>query len=237
MISALDAHLFAVAVTRGLSGLIVHPHNRANPPRPELPLELYEFEGCPFCRKVRDGMSELDLAYIARSAAKGAETKRGAAVALGGKAQFPLLRDPNTDTTLYESEAILDYLWSTYGPGRSTLARAAAPLNLASSAIASAIRPRGARVRPGLERREQPEHRLSLYQFEASPYCRKVREVLCELNLDCLILNVAKKSARRPELVALGGKMQVPFLVDPNTDTTLYESDDIVAYLEKTYGA
>src|SRR3982750_4137384 len=29
--------------------------------RPAQPLELYEFEGCPFCRKVRDALTELDL--------------------------------------------------------------------------------------------------------------------------------------------------------------------------------
>ena len=30
--------------------------------------------------------------------------------------------------------------------------------------------------------------------------------------------------------------MQVPYLVDPNTGTSLYESDDIVNCLERTYG-
>ncbi len=29
--------------------------------------------------------------------------------------------------------------------------------------------------------------------------------------------------------------MQVPYLIDPNTDRALYESDDIVAYLEAQY--
>ncbi len=49
--------------------------------------------------------------------------------------------------------------------------------------------------------------------------------------------NVGKKSGRRAELVARGGKMMVPYLIDPNTGTEMYESDDIVAYLESTYGA
>ena len=31
------------------------------------------------------------------------------------------------------------------------------------------------------------------------------------------------------------GKMMVPYLVDPNTDTQMFESADIVAYLEQTY--
>jgi glutathione S-transferase len=31
--------------------------------------------------------------------------------------------------------------------------------------------------------------------------------------------------------------VQVPFLVDPNTGTELFESGDIVDYLERTYAA
>ena len=30
-------------------------------PRPELPLVLYEYEGCPFCRRVREAVTTLDL--------------------------------------------------------------------------------------------------------------------------------------------------------------------------------
>ena len=33
-------------------------------PRPAKPLELYEFEACPFCRKVREALSVLDLEAI-----------------------------------------------------------------------------------------------------------------------------------------------------------------------------
>ena len=63
-----------------------------------------------------------------------------------------------------------------------------------------------------------------------------MREELNRLGLDALVHNVGKRGRRRAELVALGGKMQVPYLVDPNTGTAMYESDDIVAYLRKTYG-
>ena len=35
--------------------------------------------------------------------------------------------------------------------------------------------------------------------------------------------------------VARSGLMLVPYLVDPNTDTAMFESADIVAYLEETY--
>ena len=102
--------------------------------------------------------------------------------------------------------------------------------------VASGLRGRGRRIRKGLEDRQQPPELLVLYNIEASPYCRKVREVLTELNLDTLVKNVGKQSARRPELVERGGKMMIPYLIDPNHDVEMYQSDDIVDYLEKTYG-
>src|SRR5215470_3787498 len=87
------------------------------------------------------------------------------------------------------------------------------------------------------EHRRAPERLLELWDFEACPYCRKVREVLCELDLDYLEHPVARGGRRRAALVARGGKMQAPYLVDPNTGTAMYESDDIIAYLNSTYGA
>jgi glutathione S-transferase len=43
------------------------------------------------------------------------------------------------------------------------------------------------------------------------------------------------------ELLTLGGKQQVPFLVDTETDTSMYESSDIIDYIRenkpKTPGA
>ena len=48
---------FVVTVARLGAGMEVGPIGR----RPEKPLELYEFEGCPFCRKVREALSVLDL--------------------------------------------------------------------------------------------------------------------------------------------------------------------------------
>lgn len=76
---------------------------------------------------------------------------------------------------------------------------------------------------------------LVLYNMEGSPYCRKVREALSELDLEHVVRNVPKGSPKRTTLVERGGKMQVPYLIDPNTDRALYESDDIVAYLDAEY--
>jgi len=40
----------------------------------------------------------------------------------------------------------------------------------------------------------------------------------------------------RPEVQARGGKQQFPYLVDPNSGRTLYESADIIDYLRASYG-
>lgn len=226
-----DAHSWLTSAIRLGRGLVA----RETPARtPERPLELYEFESCPFCRKVREAFSELDLGYVARPSARGSNN-RGRVEALGGQQMFPFLFDPNTGRGLNESEDIIDYIRATYDRPRGAT-RLLAPLNTVGSAVASAFRPIGGAVRDGLGEREQPAELLVLYNFEASPYCRKVRERLCVLNLDYEVRNVAKRSLHRPLLVARGGRMQVPYLVDPNTETALYESDDIVRYLETTYG-
>lgn len=228
-----DASALAVSVARYGRGMMVSKRARQQPAQL---LELYDMERCPYCRKVREALTELDLEYVARTCAKGASASRAEAIATGGKTQFPLLVDPNTGKTLYESEAIIDYLWETYGAKRSTFGKLVSPLNTASSFVASALRSRGSRVAKDAGERQQPPALPVLYNFEASPYCRKVREVLVELDLHHHVKNVGKRSQRRPELIARGGKMQVPYLIDPNTGVELYESNDIVAYLRKTYG-
>ena len=78
---------------------------------------------------------------------------------------------------------------------------------------------------------------LVLYNMEGSPYCRKVREALCELDLEFVVRNMPKGSPKRQDLVERGGKFQVPYLVDPNTGEEMFESDDIVAYLHASYGS
>jgi len=73
-----------------------------------------------------------------------------------------------------------------------------------------------------------------LYEFEACPYCRKVREAVTVLDLDVTIMPSPRGSRYRLEVESLGGKSQFPFLVDGSA--TMYESDDIISYLRKTYG-
>jgi glutathione S-transferase len=200
--------------------------------RPKRLLELYEFEGCPFCRKVRDALTELDLEAMIYPCPKGGTVFRPRAIELGGKAQFPYLVDPNTKRSLYESDAIVAYLFETYG-GRKPGILSSGPLATASSALASAFRPLGG-TRARSSRR--PKKPLELWSFEASPFCRIAREALCELELPYHLHNVGKNGAGRPAFVKRSGKMMVPYLVDPNTKRAMFESADIVAYLNTTYG-
>src|SRR5262249_46504030 len=73
-------------------------------PRPEKPLELYEFEGCPYCRKVREALSILDLEAVIYPCPKRGPRFRRELERRGGKQQFPYLVDPNTGQALYESD-------------------------------------------------------------------------------------------------------------------------------------
>ncbi len=82
----------------------------------------------------------------------------------------------------------------------------------------------------------RPAQLLEIYEFEACPFCRKVREALSILDLDARILPCPKGGKRfRAELIERGGKALFPYLVDPNTEVAMFESAEIVSYLERTY--
>lgn len=201
--------------------------------KPEKLLELYEFEACPFCRKVREMLTVLDLDAKIFPCPRGGTRYRPTVVARGGKEMFPYLVDPNTGVAMYESDAINRYLAETYGDGTVPLALRLGPVTTLSSGLASAARPTRGRA---AQRSKLPAQALELYSFEVSPYCRLAREALCELELPYVLHNVAKGSPSRAAFVALTGRMMVPYLVDPNTGTSMFESADIVAYLRRTYG-
>jgi len=200
-------------------------------------LELYDYEGCPYCRKVRERLCELDLDVLVHPAAHGSP-RRGQLKQLGGRLQVPYLVDPNSGTALYESEDIATYLQKRYGGGRGPSSLVSLLLiNTIGSFFATAVRlGRGIRVTSGLADARRPASPLELYNMEGSPYCRKVREALCELDLEHIVRNVPKGSRKREALLARAGKVQVPYLVDPNTGSEMFESDDIVTYLYERYG-
>ena len=83
---------------------------------------------------------------------------------------------------------------------------------------------------------------LELYQAERCGYSQKVRETLTELGISYIIHNPRTASGEtqneqtHDEICTLGGQDQIPFLVDHQRGVTMYESDDIVDYLNTHYG-
>ncbi|KAL3845691.1 hypothetical protein ACJIZ3_003094 [Penstemon smallii] len=75
-------------------------------------------EACPFCRRVREAITELDLSVEIFPCPKGSLRHRAMVNNLGGREQFPFLIDPNTGVSMYESD-IVKYLFRQYGGERS----------------------------------------------------------------------------------------------------------------------
>ena len=75
---------------------------------------------------------------------------------------------------------------------------------------------------------------LTLYIKTGCPFCHKVLAVGEELGITFEEKNIADPAVAE-ELVARGGKRQVPYLVDTERSREMYESDDIVAYLRANY--
>ena len=216
-------------------------------------LTLYDFEACPYSRLAREALTVLDLDAVIRPCPRGGTVHRPRAPARGGRPRFPVLVDGGAGRTIHGAGAIIEYLFATYGAGAAPRRLRWAALALPTSALASALRlQRGGRARPS----RQPRQQLELYSFEASPYCRIVRETLCELELAYVLHNVGKNApvdwllpgmrarlapdapqstANRRALVARAGKMMVPYLVDPNTGVEMSESAAIQRYLLDTY--
>ncbi|KAJ8900960.1 hypothetical protein NDN08_000257 [Rhodosorus marinus] len=202
--------------------------------RPELPLELYEFESCPFCRKVREALNILDLDCYVYPCPKDGQRFRPKLVEMGGKSMFPYLVDPNTTFAGYESDDIIKYLFETYADGTVPLALNAGAVTTISSGLASL-----ARAAKGSKRASKvvyPEKPLTYWGYEPSPFCKVVRERLCEYEIPYLCKTTSRGSRKRAEMKENLGLFQVPYLEDPNTGLALFESKYILKYLDDVYG-
>ncbi|RYU70503.1 glutaredoxin [Aliivibrio finisterrensis] len=77
----------------------------------------------------------------------------------------------------------------------------------------------------------------SLYQFEACPFCVKVRRTIKRQSLKIELRDAKNNEVHRAELLAGGGRVKVPCLrIDKDGETTwMYESSDIMTFLEEKY--
>jgi len=82
---------------------------------------------------------------------------------------------------------------------------------------------------------KQPRVPLVFWGYESSPFCKVVREKLCELEIPHVIKTCARGSSTRDELFQKTGTFQVPFIEDPNSGVNMFESADIIRYLDNQY--
>lgn len=95
---------------------------------------------------------------------------------------------------------------------------------------------------------QTPEHQaaldaqtgsMALYQFRTCPFCIKVRREIKRLGLNIELRDAQHDDARRAELLQGGGQIKVPCLrlVDAQGQVQwMYESADIIAYLQQRFG-
>lgn len=84
---------------------------------------------------------------------------------------------------------------------------------------------------------------LELYQSEECPASAKVREKLSALGISYVIHNPRFPGGEDREVtnevtyneLTDAGEDQIPYLVDTDRSVTMYESDDILEYLENHY--
>lgn len=72
---------------------------------------------------------------------------------------------------------------------------------------------------------------IDLFILETCPYCHKVLDFLKDKNLDYRVIDISNKDSEN-SLIQIGGKRQVPFLVDTQRNIQMYESNDIIEYLK-----
>jgi glutaredoxin len=85
---------------------------------------------------------------------------------------------------------------------------------------------------------DRQSHGLALYQFQACPFCVKVRFTMKRLGLNIETRDARRVPSYREELLGGGGQIKVPCLRIQETDGQvrwLYESSLINSYLEQRF--
>lgn len=81
---------------------------------------------------------------------------------------------------------------------------------------------------------------LALYQYEACPFCVKVRRAMKRNALTIETRDVKRSETAREELLAGGGDLQVPCLRiegEQGQVQWMFESKDIIEYLVRRFAA
>ncbi|MFS2157056.1 glutaredoxin family protein [Pseudomonas sp. Pseusp122] len=86
---------------------------------------------------------------------------------------------------------------------------------------------------------EQSAKDLTLYQFNACPFCVKTRRTLRRLNVPVALRDAKNSEIDRQTLLEQGGRIKVPCLRIEEGDKTvwMYESKVIIDYLNQRFAA
>lgn len=76
---------------------------------------------------------------------------------------------------------------------------------------------------------------LTLYYKPTCPFSKKVISAASQLGIDLNLKSIVDNEDVANELKEKGGKRQVPYLYNEATGQGLYESSDIIEYLETDY--
>lgn len=79
-----------------------------------------------------------------------------------------------------------------------------------------------------------PEPRMTLYVKAGCPFCDLVIRTAADLGLEYERKDITQPGVAE-ELMARGGKRQMPYMVDALRGVEMYESEDIAAYLKEHY--
>lgn len=220
--------------------------------QPENTLYLFDREGDPACRLVREALTGLNLDVMIMPCPLGGRNIRQL-MSDSGSDQVPALFDSNTGDRVVGAGEIIEHLYRLYKCADVPESMRVSTKKLLSSRLSSLLRfNAGLNARPSSPATEP----LVLYSFESSPFSRIVRELLCELELPYFLINLGKQqradmgpaklrmnvgpytpveNSKREAFLKQHGNVQVPFLEDPNTGVALFESGDIVDYLKREY--
>lgn len=77
---------------------------------------------------------------------------------------------------------------------------------------------------------------ITVYRLQACPFCERVVDRLDDLDLAYDSVFVEALHSKRNIVKRVAGTRTVPVIVDESTGVTMAESDNIIEYLETTYG-
>ena len=196
-------------------------------PRPRKPLILYSTESSGECRSVREACMALDLIVEIRPCPGLKGYSDTLATATIGKRTTPYLIDSNGMFKFNGpgSKDIIDHLFDAYGPGKDSAERK----KFKGSGQGGGKLNRFARID---NQRMKP---ITLFGWGGASFVTPVKQKLDELGLAYTFINCASGSGNRKLLESKTKTFQVPYIEDPNTKVSMFESKEIVKYLTDTY--